>query len=229
MTDNSKRGGAKERDAWSTVLLFDPFAVPLTKFVGKRVKLLKPDHLTFFAVYAFIVALVFLFKGMEIWAIFLIFLSTLFDCMDGKLARASNINTKHGKFVDAGADFFIHSFGFLAISYWYFQQQALISSVIVMLWSLYFGVMHINAIMKMTTPPQAPVENPKDNQESKWVAACRRFRLIPNPVSDVDMAFVIIPVSILAGGYSAIILVAGTVSVVFFRNCSRLCRVKTCP
>jgi hypothetical protein len=98
--------GAKKRDYWFTVLLTDPVAVPVTNFLAKR-RWLSPNQVT-------IVALVlglsvgFFFATGERWGLvagaIAFYLAFVFDCVDGKLARATGVTSDKGQALDALAD-----------------------------------------------------------------------------------------------------------------------------
>ncbi|MDP9068669.1 MAG: CDP-alcohol phosphatidyltransferase family protein [Actinomycetota bacterium] len=98
--------GAKKRDYWFTVLLTDPVAVPLTTFLAKR-RLLTPNQVTIFALVFGLSVGVFFASG-ERWGLIAgavaFYLAFVFDCVDGKLARATGITSDKGQALDALAD-----------------------------------------------------------------------------------------------------------------------------
>lgn len=189
----------KDRDAWFTVIFIDFFATPLAKISNKYIKYLVPDHFTFFSVLSFSIGLIFLFKD-NVYLSFLFFiLSSIFDCVDGKLARLSNSMTAHGKVVDALGDLFCHSFGFLGVSLWYYNKDMFIVSFIVFLWAILFGIGHIKSISNNNK-----IE--KKVSDGRWNNFCKSHRLINRPVSEVEIAFLIIPISICFINYSLFIL-----------------------
>jgi len=98
--------GAKKRDYWFTVLLTDPVAVPITNFLARH-RWLSPNQVT-------IVALLFglsvggFFATGERWGLIAggiaFYLAFVFDCVDGKLARATGVTSDKGQALDALAD-----------------------------------------------------------------------------------------------------------------------------
>lgn len=98
--------GAKKRDYWFTVLLTDPVSIPLTNLLAKR-RWLTPDQVTGIA----------LVLGLAVFPAFavgqraalaaggvLFYLAFVFDCVDGKLARALGTTSDRGEALDALAD-----------------------------------------------------------------------------------------------------------------------------
>lgn len=97
--------GAKESDYWWTVLAVDPIAVPLANFLAGR-RVITPDQITWLS---FLLALpVGILYGLGraglIAGALLFYASFLLDCVDGKLARATNTSSPKGKLLDAVAD-----------------------------------------------------------------------------------------------------------------------------
>ncbi|MEA2434595.1 MAG: hypothetical protein QOG54_2052 [Actinomycetota bacterium] len=98
--------GAKKRDYWFTVLLTDPVAVPITNFLAKR-KLMTPNQVTILALIFGLSTGAFFATG-ERWGLIAgaiaFYLAFVFDCVDGKLARATGITSDKGQALDALAD-----------------------------------------------------------------------------------------------------------------------------
>lgn len=98
--------GAKKLDYWFTVLLTDPVSIPLTNLLAKR-RWLTPDQVTMVAlVLGVAVFPSFAFGNRALLAIggVLFYLAFVFDCVDGKLARALETTSERGKALDALAD-----------------------------------------------------------------------------------------------------------------------------
>jgi phosphatidylglycerophosphate synthase len=98
--------GAKSRDYWWTVLAVDPVALPVVRLLTRH-RWLSPDQ----------VSLVSLFIGVAVGPMFatatraglvvgavLFYLSFMFDCVDGKLARATGIASSRGELLDRIGD-----------------------------------------------------------------------------------------------------------------------------
>jgi phosphatidylglycerophosphate synthase len=98
--------GAKRRDYWWTVLLVDPLAVPIAKFVAAR-RLLSADQVTWVsAVFGLPVGIAFGWgsrAGLIVGAV-LFYISFLLDCVDGKVARALGTMSPAGVTIDQIAD-----------------------------------------------------------------------------------------------------------------------------
>lgn len=191
----------KAQDAWITVLFFDLFAIPIAKLTSRYLRPLTPDHFTFGSLYSFVLAVIVLYFDYPILALILMFISTTLDCVDGKLARLNEVSTTHGKYLDALCDFIAHSFGFLAIAVWFYMKSDVLSASIILVWSIYLGYMHINSVLK-------PENNKKDNintkqNKNKWSSFCSNHRLISRPISVVEIAFFVIPFSVVILEYSS--------------------------
>ena len=98
--------GEKERDYWFTVLLTDPVAVPVTRFISRH-RLLSPDAVSALA----------LITGLCVGGLFALgnrtglvlggvtfYVAFVFDCVDGKLARALRVTSPRGEALDRLAD-----------------------------------------------------------------------------------------------------------------------------
>lgn len=98
--------GAKKVDYPFTVLFTDPVAIPLTNFLARR-RLLTPDQVTMLAlVFGVAVFPAFAYGHRAAAALggVLFYLAFVFDCVDGKLARALGTTSERGKALDALAD-----------------------------------------------------------------------------------------------------------------------------
>jgi phosphatidylglycerophosphate synthase len=202
----------KAKDAWITVLFFDIFAVPIARFTSRHVRSISPDHFTFGSLYSFVLAVIVLYFDYPILAFILMLLSTTLDCVDGKLARLNQTQTVYGKYMDALSDFLAHSFGFLAISVWFYTKSDYVSAVIVFVWSTYFGYMHISSALPVRCKKNRDIQPPI----SRWDKWCGRNRLINRPVSVVEIAFFVIPFSIVILDYAPYFMIFFTF--VFFIN-----------
>lgn len=202
----------KSPDAWFSVLFIDLFAFPVAKISHRHFNFLLPDHFTFFSFFTFIIALFSLYSDHEIVFFILSLCASMFDCVDGKLARLKKLKTPHGKFIDALVDFIAHSIGFLFISYWFYLNSNYISSLVVCFWALYLGYMHINSVIK--TPDTFVGDAKKSKIESslldRWEKFCSSRRLLSLPVTEVEISFLIIPISVCFMNYSSCILLLAT-------------------
>ncbi|MDQ3953435.1 MAG: CDP-alcohol phosphatidyltransferase family protein, partial [Actinomycetota bacterium] len=118
--------GAKPRDYWWTVLATDPVAVPLAGFLARR-RWLTPDQVTAIA----------LVSGLAVGAAFatgtrggliaggiLFYVAFLFDCVDGKLARALGVTSAKGEALDHLADGGRRASASLGLALWAWRSDA---------------------------------------------------------------------------------------------------------
>ncbi|WP_411085238.1 CDP-alcohol phosphatidyltransferase family protein [Streptomyces sp. 061-3] len=92
----------KKRDAWWTVLLVDPVATPLVRFVARRTRI-TPNQITWGALILGLVAAACFAKGDWYWLIagaLVYHLSFILDCMDGKVARLTGQGSVFGAWLD---------------------------------------------------------------------------------------------------------------------------------
>jgi phosphatidylglycerophosphate synthase len=98
--------GAKKRDYWWTVLATDPISLPMVRWLSRH-RWLTPDQVTVIA----------LFLGLAVGPVFalgtrtaliaggiLFYFAFVFDCVDGKLARALGTTSDKGEALDHLAD-----------------------------------------------------------------------------------------------------------------------------
>lgn len=106
MTEQAHPPGAKKRDYWFTVLLTDPVSVRIVRFLTKR-RWLTPDQVTVIALVFGLAAGGFFALG-ERWGLIAggisFYLAFVFDCADGKLARATGVTSAKGEALDHLAD-----------------------------------------------------------------------------------------------------------------------------
>ncbi|GAA1911557.1 hypothetical protein GCM10009716_21920 [Streptomyces sodiiphilus] len=92
----------KKRDAWWTVLLVDPVAVPLVRWTAMWTRI-TPNQLTWFALFLGLGAAGCFAAGSWGWLLvgaLLYHLSFVLDCMDGKLARLAGTGSVFGAWLD---------------------------------------------------------------------------------------------------------------------------------
>lgn len=98
--------GAKQRDYWWTVLATDPVALPLVRVFARR-RWPTPDQVTVIAlVLGLAVGVLFAFgtrAGLIAGGVAFYF-AFVFDCIDGKLARALKVTSTRGEALDHLAD-----------------------------------------------------------------------------------------------------------------------------
>jgi len=98
--EKRKKQIAKEVDAFVTVVLIDPIAIPLARILAKlRVH---PNNITVIGILVAISAAVLFAIGPSYWplASVMYYISILLDCVDGKVARATGKVSRFGKLLD---------------------------------------------------------------------------------------------------------------------------------
>ena len=106
MTEAGVARGGKDRDYWWTVLVVDPIAFPVARFLARK-RLLTADQVTVLSLLVG-VASGFAYAregrvGLIVGAV-LFFSSFVLDCVDGKLARALGTSSPKGRVLDELAD-----------------------------------------------------------------------------------------------------------------------------
>lgn len=180
----------KSNDYWSTVIVYDWLSIIVVEFVLKFLRgKIFPDHLTALSILFFSsgIFVLYVFNANYISAL-LFYISIVMDCADGKLARAINLRSKHGGYVDAMADCFNQGIGFVLIGVWLIKtHENYYAATAIFLFSLYIVMAHINNIQIM-------VGNKKRS------TACLNSRKmvgvnpwLKNPISVVEVSFIVIP------------------------------------
>jgi len=199
-------GGAKKRDYPWTVLVVDPLAFPLVRLLGRR-RWLTPDQVTYVSL-VLGVAVGPLFAlgnraGLISGAI-LYYLSFVFDCVDGKLARLLGVNSPRGKELDAIADGARRASAVIGLGFYAWRTDEPATSL---LWILAFGILSFY-FMEISGAEKQPAES---TVGSRWTQAMARRRLLPTPgMPDVSaIVFVIGPLvgAILPALYVGIVMV----------------------
>ena len=109
----------KPEDAWWTVFIIDPLAIRFTWLVANFTKL-KPNHITISSFLLGLISAVCFMQGSYFYLILgaLIFqLSFILDCVDGKLAKLTNNQSKFGFFLDFSLDRWRIFINLLALTY----------------------------------------------------------------------------------------------------------------
>lgn len=185
--------GAKKRDYWWTVLATDPVAVPLVGFLARK-RWLTPDQVTAFA----------LVSGLAVGAAFatgtraglvaggiLFYVAFLFDCVDGKLARALGVTSAKGEALDHLADGGRRASASLGLALWAWRSDAAKPSDV--LWVVVYAVLAYYFI---------EISGAEKGESAGGLAgrlsgALARRRLLPNPgMPDVQaVVFILGPIT----------------------------------
>lgn len=190
-SDASKTLGAKPRDYFFTVLAVDPVALPLVRLLaGKR--WLTPDQVSWLSLLMGIpVGLAFALGtrlGLLVGAVFW-YLSFVFDCVDGKLARLLGNSSPKGAVLDSLGDGARRASGVIGIASYLWQAEDRAD-----VWlALVFGVLAFYFI-EISGGERT---EPTTGVGSRWSQMLARYRLLPNPgMTDVSaIVFVIGPVT----------------------------------
>lgn len=104
--EDIKKKTLKPTDAWWTVLVIDPIAIRLVWFIANFTKI-KPNQITLFSFFIGLISAYFFSQGEYFYLILgaIIFeISFIFDCIDGKLSKLMNKQSKLGYFLDYTLD-----------------------------------------------------------------------------------------------------------------------------
>ncbi len=190
----------KAQDAWSTVLLFDLAAIPLTLLLSRaplRGRVL-PDHLSMLSLLASFIGLVMLTTGIDRrLAVVFFAASIVFDCTDGKLARNLGLRTPHGAVTDAVVDLVIHGPGFSVIAIWSYQHHgSTIALALSLLMAAYFAYSHLTDILRQTGNMALKSPSALKEQGSSRMSAFLADRgLALHPFGPVEACFIMFPIA----------------------------------
>ncbi len=186
--------GAKRLDYWWTVVATDPFAGPLVRLLAKT-RWLTPDQVTVIAL-AFGLASGAAFSlgsrgGLALGGV-LFYLAFLFDCVDGKLARALAVTSPRGEALDHLADAGRRASASLGLVVWGWRAQGAASLAVAM--ALVYVVL---AYFFIEISGAAKDDWERGGMRTRWSLALARRRLLPNPgMPDVQaVVFVIGPLT----------------------------------
>jgi phosphatidylglycerophosphate synthase len=185
--------GAKKRDYWWTVLATDPVAVPLVGFLARK-RWLTPDQVTAFA----------LVSGLAVGGAFatgtragliagsiLFYVAFLFDCVDGKLARALNVTSAKGEALDHLADGGRRASASLGLALWAWRSDAAEPPDV--LWVVVYAVLAYYFV-EISGADKAEA---RGGVAGRLSGALARRRLLPNPgMPDVQaVVFILGPIT----------------------------------
>lgn len=185
--------GAKKRDYWWTVLVTDPVAVPLAGFLARR-RWVTPDQVTALA----------LVTGLAVGAAFatgtraglvaggiLFYVAFLFDCVDGKLARALGVTSARGEALDHLADGGRRASASLGLALWAWRSDSAEPSDV--LWVVVYAVLAYYFLeISGAEKPEG-----RGGTAGRLSGALARRRLLPNPgMPDVQaVVFILGPIT----------------------------------
>jgi phosphatidylglycerophosphate synthase len=204
-TGDATPAGSKKRDYWFTVLLTDPVALPIVRLLARR-RWLGPDGVTAIALLLGLSVGVFFSTG-ERWGLIAgaiaFYFAFVFDCVDGKLARALQVTSPRGEALDHLADGGRRASAALGLSVYLWRAEgdaSILYAVVYIVASYYF--------LEISGAERGESTGRLSGRVSGWLA---QRRLLPNPgMPDVQaITFVFGPLTgmVIAG------LVIGTVMV----------------
>jgi phosphatidylglycerophosphate synthase len=167
--------GSKKRDYWFTVLLTDPVALPIVRGLARK-RWLSPDGVTVIALLLGLSVGVFYSTG-ERWGLIAgaiaFYLAFVFDCVDGKLARALEVTSPRGEALDHLADGGRRASAALGlcIYLWRVEGDATIFFAVVYIVTSYF-------FLEISGAERGESSSRLGGKLSGWLA---QRRLLPNP------------------------------------------------
>lgn len=200
------RTGAKRRDYFFTVLAVDPIAIPLMHALS-RIRWVTPDLVSWVALALGLpVGLAFaqgsrtgLIVGALLW-----YVSFLFDCIDGKLARYKEIVSPRGKQLDTLGDGARRASSVLGLVVYLWKVEGHEAAWLAVI----FGILAFYVI-ELSGGEMSGVDK---EPTGRWETALARYRLLPLPgMTDVSaIAFVLGPLTGLVtwGVAAGLVLVA---------------------
>lgn len=182
--------GAKKLDYPFTVLAVDPLALPLVRFFARK-RLLSPDAVSWISLFVGIpVGVAFaqgtragLIAGAALW-----YVSFLFDCIDGKLARALGTTSAKGEMLDRLGDGARRASAVLGLYLYAYEVWGSYRAW----WVVMFGIAAFYII-----EVSGGESTESTGSERGYKAVLARYRLMPHPgMTDVSaLVFVIGPLT----------------------------------
>ena len=208
----------KPIDAWWTVVLVDPVAVPLVRFVTPR-RWVTPMRLTATAHLLGVVSAACFLLGWLVPAAVLFEVRFVLDCADGKLARVRGTKSAAGAFLDYVGDYLVVGLNIVALAEWSRAHAVIPAALAVGLPAAYLA--HIaagQAAAKQSAAADTPVALFSETVHGayrSWMAR-RRLKPLPSRIEAEHGLVFVLP--LLAGltGSTTPVLVGAWVGVVYF-------------
>lgn len=165
----------KGNSDWWTILVLDLFAIPATIVLAKlrnHVGKITPNGISLvsFLIFYLGVALMFVRPYDNVYFTLCFFLSSVLDCMDGKLARLLGETSQFGGIVDQFFDMFKHGLGLMLVGLALSIKLDNPYLLIIMLpHALHLGVGHINYITRSVMCSDTLEE---EEVSDKWKLFC---------------------------------------------------------
>ncbi|MGH2752251.1 MAG: CDP-alcohol phosphatidyltransferase family protein [Actinomycetota bacterium] len=208
--------GAKQRDYWFTVLLTDPVALPMVRTLAKR-RWLSPDGVTVVA----------LLLGLSVGGFFatttrwglivggiVFYFAFVFDCVDGKLARALQVTSARGEALDHLADGGRRASAVLGLSVYLWRTEGDAT--------IFFAIVYMVASYYFLEISGAERGEAGGGIRGRLAQRLAQRRLLPNPgMPDVQaIAFIFGPVTgfVTAGLAVGIAMVTVAIALTVYRR-----------
>ncbi len=196
----------KEVDAVTTVYLVDPLAVRLA-YVLSKYNRISPNLVTTISLFLGIISAISFYIGKDIFGALFYYLSFLFDCVDGKLARITNKTSSFGAFYDALVDWTVAYSIYLGIAYNSLDHEPKITYTMLLFVIsklLYTKIIHYKDKVCRSI-------SYKDSESAKIkIPTFGRAKLIPDAI-DWDFLVIIFPAIINMRGTRLLILMMGAI------------------
>ena len=189
----TRTDGAKDRDYWWTVFATDPIALPLTRFLTKH-RWLSPDATSYIAL-ALGVGVGPVFIIGTTWAlvvgVILFYVAFVFDCIDGKLARALGVTSARGQALDHLADGGRRASATLGLAIHIWRSESFAND------DIWFVIGYAVLAYYFLEISGAERGAPSTGMGGRMSRALARRRLLPNPgMPDVQaVVFIIGPIT----------------------------------
>jgi phosphatidylglycerophosphate synthase len=169
--------GAKKRDYWWTVLAIDPVAVPVARVLARR-RSITPDQITMLSLILGLATGPLYAIGTQ-WAFIsgavVYYLSFMFDCVDGKVARLLGTSSERGKALDAMADGLRRASAVMGLLWFLIHDGD--TTVVGLEIAIAFAVLSFY-FMDISGAEKA---GSAGGVGGRWSAALARHRLLPTP------------------------------------------------
>lgn len=184
LSEHRRINGLKPYDAWSTVYIFDRIALPIARFCAKIH--LSPNLITLTAIAMSILAIYFSITSNYIIAVALMNLSTICDCIDGKVARLNDLQSKFGANLDKMSDLIAHSISPLIVGVFMYSHGQIIAGLELIIVAIVMTRAHIKGMTGMK-----PIFENDKSRNRKWKKWCDEHGLYTEPFSETELAFLL--------------------------------------
>jgi phosphatidylglycerophosphate synthase len=169
--------GAKKADYWWTVLAVDPVALPIVRAWARHSRP-SPDQVTMIS-FALGLPVGLAFATGERWGLVvgavLFYVSFVFDCVDGKLARLRGVAGARGQALDQLVDGARRASAILGLTWYLWHRDDVPGDRL--WWAIAFGIISFY-FMEISGAERAETST---GVGGRWSAALAKRRLLPTP------------------------------------------------